>query len=131
MKNILILFCFIFTNSKAQKILLTDSTQEAISKKVSVDYLLGIPNMYDVIDSFPNKIFAITDCHYTATLKGSITQRGTFEDYMGIHGMKYPFKIFNPKPGMIIQIDRIHVIKKPGASGDIAPVPALEFIVTE
>jgi len=135
MKYILIFFCFVSTASGAQSILLTDSTQVIISKTVSVDDLLSIPEMWVAIEGFPKKTFAITDLHYTITLKGSVILKGSMEDYMGIHGMSYPFKsifdlkILKAKPGMILRIDRIHVVRKPGATGDISPMPVLEFIL--
>jgi|GEM_PF-4377058 len=139
MKLVLILVWlgFASTFAFAQKTLMTDSTLDVISKTVSIDYILSIPDMSDAIDGFPKRTFAITDCHWTITLKGSPTKHGTIEDYMGIHGMEHPFKdildpkMIKPKPGMIIRIDRIHVIRKPGATGDIAPIPILEFILTE
>jgi hypothetical protein len=127
-------FCLVSITLKGQKILLADSTQEIISKRVTVDYILSIPTIEDAIEGFPKKIFAITDCLVTITLKGSPTKHVTLEDYMGIHGMLYPFQKqldFAPKPGMKVRIERIHVIKKAGATGDIAPIPITEFILTE
>ncbi|MEO8086241.1 MAG: hypothetical protein ABI763_05455 [Bacteroidota bacterium] len=124
-------FCFGILSASAQTPV-TDSDSTVVSKTLTVEYALGISPAEDMIDGFPKKSFVITDFHYTTTLKGSVPTKGTVENYMGLHGEhQHPFEIFNPKPGMVIRIDHIHVIRKPGGKGEIDIPAILEFFITE
>ena len=138
MKLFFVLFCFSNFLASAQ-------TDSIVSKTITVANSLSVSDLEDLIDGFPKNSFAITDFHFTTTLKGKIISKGTMENYLGLHGKEqYPFKRFNmdhsdptnidetdPVPGMIVRIDKIHVIRKPGAIGEIEVPAILEFILTE
>lgn len=112
-------------------------TDTVVSKTVTVDYILNVPNYQNLIDGFPIKSFVITNCRQIITFNGKIVYKGKFDNDIWQRDTDpnpgfYPFKdMVKIKPGMIIRIDNIHVIRRPWATGEIEIPSALEFIITE
>jgi hypothetical protein len=126
MKLFFICFCYSTLLAAAQ-------TDTVVTKTVSVNYFSNVSS-YSIIEGFPKKSFAITDYRFKITLDGKIAYKGTFTNGVWQRDINSPlvvFKGYKLKPGMLVYIDMIHVIRRPGATGEIEIPKAVEFILTE